>query len=93
MCSFSVQARCAVNVDARAWHFAVGGIVTVVCVPVVALCRRSSPFARVKLGAQEYTTRTISRETNPVFNERFSFLCPVTPTMPTCYFSFHDRDK
>ena len=77
--------------------FAVVAVLCVIwtgcCAPPLLLACRSSPYARVKIGGQEYTTRTIPGETNPVFNERFSFLCAVAPTMPVASISFHDRDK
>ena len=60
---------------------------------IVVACCPSDPFASVRIGTQEYFTRMISNETDPVFNERFSFLTQVTAAPVVCTVNFYDRER
>ncbi len=52
----------------------------------------SDPYASVRIGSQEYFTRVIPSEPDPVFNERFSFLAPVSQ-LTTCIVTFFDKER
>ena len=57
----------------------------------LSLC--SDPYACVRVGAQEYFTRCIGSECDPVFNERFSFLAPVAQGLTQCAVTFYDKER
>ncbi len=54
---------------------------------------RSDAFASVRIGNHEYFTRVIASETDPVFNERFSFLTAVSAAPAVCSVTFYDRER